>query len=273
MRKADWIAAKRAAYANGSVIGHLVEEIAAEAETVEGRRGSGDDPAHPARRQRRAQRGAPACAARARGRSWPTSRFPPPRPDRAACRSPGCCSPGAPAPAWASRRPTLVVDGETIAGASRRESSRASARPSSRSGRGTRACPWSTRTRPGAVRSPRSSPARTPVGGAGPVLLLACDLPFVTEALLGRLASWHGAGTVVPVDRDGFVQPVCARYSPAALDRARRLLADGERSLRSLLQDDDVTGSTTSTSGSWSTSIRPRMRSGGGSEPPGSLDP
>ena len=36
LRKADWIAAKRAAYANGSAIGHLVEEIAAEAELRKG---------------------------------------------------------------------------------------------------------------------------------------------------------------------------------------------------------------------------------------------
>ena len=60
------------------------------------------------------------------------------------------------------------------------------------------------------------------VPGAGPVLLLACDLPFVTEALLRRLASWDGDGTVVPVDRDGFVQPVCARYS-----RTRRSAGPG----------------------------------------------
>lgn len=78
------------------------------------------------------------------------------------------------------------------------------------------------------------------VGGSGPVLLLACDLPFVTEALLVRLATWPGTGTVVPVDRDGIEQPVCARYSRAALDRARALLADGERSLRSLLRNSDV---------------------------------
>lgn len=79
------------------------------------------------------------------------------------------------------------------------------------------------------------------VGGTGPVLLLACDLPFVSEALLVRLASWPGAGTVVPVDRDGMEQPVCARYSRDALDRARVLLAAGERSLRALLRDSDVT--------------------------------
>jgi molybdopterin-guanine dinucleotide biosynthesis protein A len=78
-------------------------------------------------------------------------------------------------------------------------------------------------------------------GGAGPVLLLACDLPFVTLELLVRLAGWPGDGTVVPVDRDGMVQPVCARYSNAALDRARARLATGERSLRSVLEGGDVT--------------------------------
>ena len=79
------------------------------------------------------------------------------------------------------------------------------------------------------------------VGGSTPVLLLACDLPFVTEHLLSRLVDWPGTGTVVPVDRAGVVQPVCARYSRDALDRARTLVDGGERSLRSLLRGDDVT--------------------------------
>jgi molybdopterin-guanine dinucleotide biosynthesis protein A len=77
--------------------------------------------------------------------------------------------------------------------------------------------------------------------GSGPVLLLACDLPFVTEALLRRLATGPGADTVVPVDRDGIVQPVCARYSEAALERARVLVDAGERSLRPLLTGPGVT--------------------------------
>jgi molybdopterin-guanine dinucleotide biosynthesis protein A len=80
------------------------------------------------------------------------------------------------------------------------------------------------------------------LGGRRSVLLLACDLPFVTEALLRRLADWEGTGTVVPVDRSGTVQPVCARYSPEAIDRARIQLAAGERSLRSLLRDGDFAG-------------------------------
>lgn len=79
------------------------------------------------------------------------------------------------------------------------------------------------------------------VDGAQPVLLLACDLPFVSEALLHRLASSPGTGTVVPIDRDGVVQPVCARYSPDALARARSLLEGGQGSLRPLLRGADVT--------------------------------
>jgi molybdopterin-guanine dinucleotide biosynthesis protein A len=79
------------------------------------------------------------------------------------------------------------------------------------------------------------------VGHDGPVLLLACDLPFVTDALLNRLAGWDGDGTVVPVDETGAVQLVCARYSRDAIDQARSGLADGERSLRSLLRDADFT--------------------------------
>jgi molybdopterin-guanine dinucleotide biosynthesis protein A len=79
------------------------------------------------------------------------------------------------------------------------------------------------------------------VGDERGVLLLACDLPFVTEALLERIARWPGAGTVVPVDAEGVVQPVCARYSAATIVVARRRLADGERSLRAVLDGPDVT--------------------------------
>jgi molybdopterin-guanine dinucleotide biosynthesis protein A len=78
-------------------------------------------------------------------------------------------------------------------------------------------------------------------GASGPVLLVACDLPFVGEALLSRLVTWPGTGTVVPVDRDGMLQPVCARYSHDAIRRARERLADGERSLRAVLEGADVT--------------------------------
>jgi molybdopterin-guanine dinucleotide biosynthesis protein len=66
------------------------------------------------------------------------------------------------------------------------------------------------------------------------LVLLACDLPWVDEALLGLLAGWAGRATVVPVAA-GRVQPVCARYGPEALAEAAALLASGERSLRAVL--------------------------------------
>lgn len=92
--------------------------------------------------------------------------------------------------------------------------------------------------------APEEPPGRGPlaalVAGAdtvptpGPVVLLACDLLFA-DALVGRVASWPGVGTVVPVDGDDVPQPVCARYSEVAIRRARDLLDAGERSLRVLI--------------------------------------
>jgi len=73
-------------------------------------------------------------------------------------------------------------------------------------------------------------------GVAGPVLLLACDLPFVGVTLLRRLARWPGEPSVVPVV-DGRAQLVVARWAPAALERAAGLVAIGERSLRALLEE------------------------------------
>jgi molybdopterin-guanine dinucleotide biosynthesis protein A len=97
--------------------------------------------------------------------------------------------------------------------------------------------------------APEEPPGRGPlaalVAGAdtvptpGPVVLLACDLLFA-DPLVARVAAWPGAGTVVPVDGDGVVQPVCARYSAGAISRARELLDAGERSLRVLLDGLDA---------------------------------
>jgi molybdopterin-guanine dinucleotide biosynthesis protein A len=66
------------------------------------------------------------------------------------------------------------------------------------------------------------------------VLLLACDLPGVDEAVLARIATWPGARTAVPVE-GGRVQLVAARYGSDALDAAGELLRRGERSLRALV--------------------------------------
>ena len=71
-------------------------------------------------------------------------------------------------------------------------------------------------------------------GHGGVVLALAVDLPFVEPPLLDWLAARPGDATVVP-RVDGMPQTLCARYAPTAGDEATRLLADGQRSLRSLL--------------------------------------
>lgn len=77
-------------------------------------------------------------------------------------------------------------------------------------------------------------------GHHGPAMVVAVDLPAVTDALLRVLASLRGEGSVVPVV-DGTAQPLCARYSPAALVRAERLSSAGARSMRALLEElDDV---------------------------------
>jgi molybdopterin-guanine dinucleotide biosynthesis protein A len=55
---------------------------------------------------------------------------------------------------------------------------------------------------------------------AGPVLLLACDLPRVEPALLRLIAERPGGHTVIPVRRDR-AQYACARYAPAWLAAAR----------------------------------------------------
>ena len=67
--------------------------------------------------------------------------------------------------------------------------------------------------------------------------VVACDLPFVTGELFVRLASLReNFDAVVPVQRDGRWQPLCALYrASAAGERAAELIAAGERRPRALL--------------------------------------
>jgi molybdenum cofactor guanylyltransferase len=84
---------------------------------------------------------------------------------------------------------------------------------------------------------PGAGPLAALVAGAralrtrGPVVLLACDLPFVEAPVLRLLAAWPGDGTVIP-RVDGERQYACARYGADALDRAEAALAAGDHSLR-----------------------------------------
>jgi molybdopterin-guanine dinucleotide biosynthesis protein A len=68
-------------------------------------------------------------------------------------------------------------------------------------------------------------------------IVVACDLPFVTGELFARLASLReNFDAVVPVQRDGRWQPLCAVYRARACgERAAELIASGERRPRALL--------------------------------------
>jgi molybdopterin-guanine dinucleotide biosynthesis protein A len=66
-----------------------------------------------------------------------------------------------------------------------------------------------------------------------PALLLAVDMPFVTEDLLRHLVeALPGWDAAVPVP-DAGPQPLCAAYAAACLEPVREALAGGERRMTS----------------------------------------
>jgi molybdenum cofactor guanylyltransferase len=73
-------------------------------------------------------------------------------------------------------------------------------------------------------------------------VVVACDLPFVTGELLARLASLRDSlrddlDVVVPVQRDGRPQPLCAIYRVGpCLKIAEKLIQSGEHRPIALLQ-------------------------------------
>lgn len=71
----------------------------------------------------------------------------------------------------------------------------------------------------------------------GPVVLLACDMPFVDEPVLRLLVDHEGDATVIPI-AGGRLQYACARYGPGAVARARDALRRGERALRAAVGAD-----------------------------------
>src|SRR5262249_42771698 len=72
------------------------------------------------------------------------------------------------------------------------------------------------------------------------VLVLACDLPFVSAALLQRLATESGTSeeidAVVPRTARGL-EPLCAVYRKACAGRARAQIARGDLRMTALLAD------------------------------------
>lgn len=69
------------------------------------------------------------------------------------------------------------------------------------------------------------------------IVLVGCDLPFVSEDLFRFLLNIPGDHqAVVPVGADGRLEPLCAIYSAETLPVVRSLIASGERKI-SLLFD------------------------------------
>ena len=59
-------------------------------------------------------------------------------------------------------------------------------------------------------------------------LVLACDMPFVSAAFLGRLAAEDAADAVIPHGHRGY-EPLCAIYSRSCAPEIRARLDRGER--------------------------------------------
>lgn len=72
------------------------------------------------------------------------------------------------------------------------------------------------------------------------VFAVACDMPFVTQAIVMRLASCrHEYQAVVPVV-GGYPQPLAAFYAKSAVDSMRASLVADDKSLRGMLLKLDV---------------------------------
>ncbi|GMV18202.1 MAG: NTP transferase domain-containing protein [Polyangiaceae bacterium] len=91
-------------------------------------------------------------------------------------------------------------------------------------------------------------PGVGPIGGLGALLgaaaergspfalALACDLPFVSAALLRRLSAFEPRASAVAPRQGELWQPLCARYAPTpAREATRALIATGARSLQAVL--------------------------------------
>jgi molybdopterin-guanine dinucleotide biosynthesis protein A len=69
------------------------------------------------------------------------------------------------------------------------------------------------------------------------VFLVAADMPFATaEAALKVVSACGGAEICVPAWEDGRVEPLFAYYKKELAARAEKLLREGRRSMRSLLE-------------------------------------
>ncbi len=71
--------------------------------------------------------------------------------------------------------------------------------------------------------------------GSKRAVALACDMPYVSSAFIGRLLAAPPAPVVAP-RRTGWWEPLCARYEPAVIRYVAEAQVDaGEHSLQRLL--------------------------------------
>jgi molybdenum cofactor guanylyltransferase len=73
-------------------------------------------------------------------------------------------------------------------------------------------------------------------GLTGSILLVACDFPFITPALLNVVKEWLGTSQAALPVQHGFDQPLAACYSQEAVRAAGELLVKGRRSLQALIE-------------------------------------
>jgi molybdenum cofactor guanylyltransferase len=75
------------------------------------------------------------------------------------------------------------------------------------------------------------------VDAGGPVLVLACDMPFVTAPFLAHvIEAGREADLAIPRGPDGY-QPLCAHYGPACAGPLRHRLEQGALKVVDLMAD------------------------------------
>ena len=92
---------------------------------------------------------------------------------------------------------------------------------------------------------PDRRPRLGPLGGlytalsttAAPVLLLACDLPFLTPDFLRHLIDRRGPHQVVVPHTVAGLQPLCALYEPSCLAAVEAAIQAGQFGMRDLLSN------------------------------------
>jgi molybdopterin-guanine dinucleotide biosynthesis protein A len=69
-------------------------------------------------------------------------------------------------------------------------------------------------------------------------IAVACDMPFVSPELLGKLTTFRSSAPIVAARRGGRWEPLFARYdAPRVIALARERSAQGRHSLQGLLQE------------------------------------